>query len=535
MKLIHFVPLLIARLCVLALLIVAGIVTPVVYTVSIWVLLAIFIFAEFGEFNPGARVAFYYLIIVLMPFYYEPVFGTWVSPLLVLPVLVLFDRALKIRASRANFNLDVKPGKRTDKYLLYLVAPLPALAIVAVLMGAWVLALSCGVVALYILVIYLYSWRKLKTSAINAEKTVYRVIAGSKTRGYIMLVNHTRMPMKVKLVPAYEWFKLRADTFMFDTTKKQVDVDFEPLLSGPEAVTVHVHLRDSRGIVTALIKLEVMQLFVISRSRYARWLAEKYLRISRGGSLSTQESESTQSKYPSRVGLDFYGFREYLPGDNIRNLDFKRSLKFGYLLSQEYLDTSTEKAALMVNLAVADDEEKDLLVANLITTALTLAKDGIPFSIGAYDMRDIVEAGRLQGPKKGLINALAIADKVEIQQFPQRYLEPSDIVRLTGNIRRLQNVQSVPAQKMASLLKMEYSVFYESAKHNPATLALKKVMDLATGKPNIIFISGKNHDAETIELINIGLQKRGYQTLVLDLKQGATGMNKLAQTKGRQL
>ena len=265
-----------------------------------------------------------------------------------------------------------------------------------------------------------------------------------------------------------------------------------------------------------------MKLFVISRARHATWLANEYLKKSKAGPLEAQTTDINNARYPVRSGTEFFGVRGFQPGDSLKTVNWKATSKFGQLIVKEYIDTTVEKAAVLVNLSVVDDEQKDQLVAALVTTVLTMAKNNIPSAIGAYNRQGVVAKGGVVSTEKALMRALKIAREVEKTSLPIRYLETPDVRRLKSNVYRLKNVQAQPAQRLAELLELEFLALNETAKDNPATFALKETLELMGGNGNIVFVSGCNHDAEAIDFSRDILEKKGHSVVLYNLKQKTT-------------
>ena len=75
----------------------------------------------------------------------------------------------------------------------------------------------------------------------------------------------------------------------------------------------------------------------------------------------------------------------YQPGDNLKNIDWKHSVKYNELVTREFFEIQGQPVILLINLVAGDTEETDKLAYNIIVAALSLAQDGIPAALAAYD------------------------------------------------------------------------------------------------------------------------------------------------------
>lgn len=125
---------------------------------------------------------------------------------------------------------------------------------------------------------------------------------------------------------------------------------------------------------------------VIPRATYADYLARQYLSGSKTGRLPLVSSVgAVKSLYGLRQHIEFYGNRMYQPGDSIKNIDWKHSVKYNELVSPEFFEVQGQPMIMLVNLVAGSVDESDKLAYNIIAAALSLAQDGIPTAIAAYD------------------------------------------------------------------------------------------------------------------------------------------------------
>jgi hypothetical protein len=102
---------------------------------------------------------------------------------------------------------------------------------------------------------------------------------------------------------------------------------------------------------------------------------------------------------------------------------------------------------------------------------------------------------------------------ISLAELPYRYLQPVDISKLRRNINQLQLATSEPAQRLATMLDLEYRALAEAAKNHPAALALLSVVEQVPSLAFIILVSQLNHDAEALLITTQRLDNRGFVTL----------------------
>jgi len=154
------------------------------------------------------------------------------------------------------------------------------------------------------------------------------------------------------------------------------------------------------------------------------------------------------------------------------------------------------------------------LVANLITTALTLARENIPCAHAAYNERDVVLTTPLLDPRRSLVQALNLSGRVSVFANPMRYRETANVARLKTDIGRLKGVQTGPAGKLAALLQIEYSALSKSASNSPATKALNAALANVRAWPNIVLLSHRNNDAVALEITRHLMEARGFRVML---------------------
>ncbi|MEK7281490.1 MAG: DUF58 domain-containing protein [Chloroflexota bacterium] len=439
------------------------------------------------------------------------------SPAAALPVISLLDHSLRQFALSQEL-IPAGEGRRPSRLFLMLALSLLTVGLVALALGSWGLLISCAVVAGYLAAIAVLVLRRTSVPPAHADVVSCRVLAGDLTRIPVKLANHSRLAGQLSLASSYPWFHLIPARLVMDKETLEVEASFAPPLAGPTRMAAWASFLDPWGLLQVDFSLEMLELFVIPRARYAEWLARRYLEVSRSGGQEAMASATPASPRASRKGMEFYGLRLYQPGDSAKVIDWKHTLKLRQVIVKEFLDTGVEAAVLAVNLSVTDEEERDKLAYSLITTALTLARENIPSALAAYSHQGVVATTPLLDPRRALLKALGLAREIRVSLSPLRYLEVPNVTRLRGNLSRLRQSGEEAATRLAELLQMEHTALNKAAQGNPATKALSAALSLVKRKVNVVILSGHNHDAEALAFNAYTLKERGHKVIQVELE-----------------
>jgi len=242
----------------------------------------------------------------------------------------------------------------------------------------------------------------------------------------------------------------------------------------------------------------------------------KYLEQTSSGAVSPINM-SSQAYANQRRGIEYLESRTYQPGDPLRDIDWKHTLKLSQLIVREYQETGEQAVIIAVNLSVADAEAADNLAFNLLTVALTLTRENIPTALTAYNQQNIVLNTAVIEPIDVLRQALALIREIEVVKFAHRYLEPTNIAKIRRNIRQLQQTDSEPAQRLLGILDFEHRSIEEVARSHPATLAMTAAARQIPAPAMILLVSQLNHDAEAVLVTAEKLAKRRFTTIPIEM------------------
>jgi hypothetical protein len=453
----------------------------------------------------------FFAISLLLSYSLRPV-QAWLAAL---PVLLLIDRGLRKTCGYAG---PVETGRVRRPTTL-------ALTMLGVLGGGWILAggsgstvllLGCGTITVYAGMLAVLTYRILPRQPVRAERLVKRMVAGKEERVEVNLQATGNMGGKLFLETVDSQMQVSPVVLPIQKGILNLELRISPTLAGPLEVKLKGYALDRWGLTQVKFEVTPVELVIIPRARYAEWIARKYLAGAQTGVLPLISSTGLiKPLYGFRRGVEYYGNREYQPGDSLRNIDWKHTYKYNELIVKEYSEFPTQTAVMLINLTARDAEEADKLAYNILATALSLAQEKIPAALAAYNQKEtVLTTVSLTSPDL-VARALQIIKQIEIVHHPERYLNPPDIRRLKANIHRLQAAESEPSQKLRKLLQLEYRNLKNCSSGNPVTRTLNEVLAKTGQQTTMVILSQTNHDAEAL-LINIDrLEQQGKSVIRL--------------------
>ncbi len=459
--------------------------------------------------------------LIILPLMLEPVLGLFAA-FLVIPAIPLLDFSLKENAPNQSL-VPLTKERCATITMKSLVAALVIVFTVSVLLANWTLTATSGLFLIYITGIFAYVLRNISGTPLETSQTQARIIAGNTTKVAVSFKNRAKLSLHVFLNSPYTWLHLKPSQFILSQAKglekeTKIDLSLSPPLAGPSLPSIEALLMDSRGLIQTRQIVKPVNLFVIPRARYAEWLARKYLEetASRAGAIASTLS-FTQAQVGPRQGIEYYDSRPYQPGDRLKDIDWKHTVKLQELVVKEHIEDTRQMAIMAVNLVVEDDEQADKLVYSLITSALTLARGAIPTALAAYGEKQVAMETIPLDPRETVKKTLELGQRIVASRPMKRYLEFPDLRRIKASLRRLEKTTTGPAQRLRELLEFESKGIQEGAKDHPATKALLRVATHTFPPTLITVISAWNHDSEALSLTLAELQNKGYNATIIKI------------------
>ncbi len=345
----------------------------------------------------------------------------------------------------------------------------------------------------------------LSTTPLESTQTEIKVVAGETKSLSGKAWNHHGMPLRAKLSSPYPWVRLTSPTECEIKDEVSIEAFLTPPLAGPSQLLLQASILDPWGLIQTNQRLELAEMIVIPRARYAEWLARRYLAGEAGRGGGTATIISTKLRYGAKD--EYYSSRLFQPGDSLINIDWKHTAKLRSLVVKEYLEAPRGSVVVVVNLAVSDAEAADKLALNLVSTVMTLARNSIPVILAAYNHQEVIEVTPTMPPTAALEKALQLIPQIIIVELGVRFLQPPNIQILRQTLNRLKEAETEAAKKLAALLELEYRAICGGAENHPAAQALQKVSGMHPLPSAMIVLSSCDHDAEALS-ITLGVMRR---------------------------
>ena len=448
----------------------------------------------------------YFAIAVLL----VPVVGYLYSFLIALPLLMLINYYMEATAWAIAYQETKYARRPTGIYLSITIIAILILAI-SLWLGSFSLLMASAAIISYLGILGMVVLKRLPIKPVVETQLQLRMVSGTEDQFDIRLTNKTRIGGLLFLESPYEWLKVSPNFLSLKTNKSVVKVSLSPTLSGPSIIKLKGQATDRWGIIRVNFELEPIRLYVIPRARYAAWLVDKYLAgTGELGALPLISNlAAIKPAYGLRSGVEYYGSQLYQPGDSLKNIDWKHSLKYNELISKEFTEFRGQPAIVLINLAVSNAEEADKLAYNIIIAAISLARENVPTALAAYDHEGVKITTQALQPRQLVLQSLQVAQEMVTFINPVKYLNPPDVSRLRANMSRIRFAESKAAKVLAQLLQLEYNCLSNAAKINPATKALREAFAKVDRQSNIVVISHRNHDAEALAFNTFSYNRKG--------------------------
>jgi hypothetical protein len=451
-----------------------------------------------------------YFIFFAIGLVFMPIVGPYFALLIALPQIAAID--LKLRDIGRITIPDASSRKRRITNI-GIVTLSVTIGVILIGLMAWsmTLLLACGIIIIYFISLGLIIWFRLPSPPVIGDTVQLRVVAGREAKTEAILKRRSKLKGMLFLQSRYQWFKITPNAFIpLGASEIIIKASVTPTLAGPAEIKTDACVIDPWGLTQTRFEINLVKLVVIPRARYADWLARKYLTGAKFGWLPLISNVgSIKPQYGLRRGVEFYGNRMYQPGDSLKNIDWKHSVKYNELVSKEFFEIQAQPVIILINLVANDAEETDKLAYNIIVASLSLAQDGIPAALAAYDDDGVImTTASLIGPELA-VRSLEIVKEIITRESADKSLNPPDVSRLRANIRRLNDSESLPAKALRDLLQVEFKSLSLNARSSPCTAALNEVLTKMNQQSTVVVISNQNHDAEALAFNLYSLTRKG--------------------------
>jgi uncharacterized protein (DUF58 family) len=455
--------------------------------------------------------------LVLAPIALEALAGLY-AVLLIVPALFLLDWSLK------NFTLtqtfpSSRVGRSASDVLKSLGAGLLLVLGVSVILWNELLMLTSLVLMSYLAVVLAGVFHGVPKISLAEDKTWRRLLVGDLETVEFAVKGKAKAPVFVSLAPVNSWVHVEPPYTTLQCKKEiPVAVRFIPPLAGPSKIQIQASCFDSRGLIQTGQILEPVDLHIIPRAKYAKWLANKFLeQTSTGAGTSTGVSQSTSKT--ARSGVEFLGSRPYQSGDRLKDIDWKHSYMLGELIVKEFAGGQGQVGIIAADLTAKDAEEADKLAYNFVMSALTLAIEALPSALAVYNTGEVLAVTKPMNPRETLKKTLELTEKITVVKPLQKVLAPAETRRIKRTIGQLSQMQTESAQKLGEFLEFESEAHKEAARTAPATLALAEAVKNIQGPAVITVVSSMNNDSESLLMTLQRLREKGYGVVMVGAEE----------------
>ncbi len=426
---------------------------------------------------------------------------------LALPALPWFEEAL--RAAGASFVATSDPtlwhsqvplpgGRTASPILVRVAASLLLAAFVSTLADLSAMMTGALTLLAFVGILVALAHRQVPAHFLVLQAPTTRVLAGETVDVAVSVSAQKPGRLSIAFENPNRWTVISPDRATIGGTLS-VQVKLTPPLAGPSTVRSSVRAVDLWGLTIARQGVDLVHLRVIPKAVYAAWLAQRYLEETQHGTAPMAIPEAAQHGHMRR-GIDYYGARPYEPGDALKDLFWKHTLKLQQYIVKERRDDGGAPVLIAANLNAGTPEEADRLAYSLLTSALTLARDGVPTAFAAYTDAEVVRVTPPLSPRPTVLAALELTERIRVVPQPTRFLEPPQVLRLRRMMARLMETPTASTARLARILGFEYRALGQRARNHPATHAIRRALTNLAPPTTLLIVSASHSDADLLEL-----------------------------------
>ncbi|MCW4029798.1 MAG: DUF58 domain-containing protein [Candidatus Bathyarchaeota archaeon] len=458
--------------------------------------------------QPSANIAITIATLIFAPLTLTMLVGEWAAVLFILPGIELLD--LNLQANKTSPSAFSKVPRRATTVSKTLVATLAVAFLAALTLQNITLLLAAFVVLIYLAAILGYSLHKIPLNPLKETNTWNRIIVGNTANNHTKITSKTSLPLTATLTSTEPWVVVEPKKLIFtNQTPEKISLTYTPPLAGPSSLQLQAITLDPRGLLQHNQTLEPLSLHIIPRAKYARWLAEKYLKQTTSGT-TTAAILLPRALKTAKQGIEYFGNRLYSPGDRLRDVDWKHTIMLNELITKEFTGAQGQPNIIVADLMVNDAEGADQLAYNMVMAALTSAMAALPAGLAVYNQKKVIAATPPEEPAETLKKTLNITQKIVVQDPPLKLTKPPELVIIKKTIRDLNQTQTQPAQKLAEMMQFEYEAIFNSAKTHPAMQALNRAISKTPPPATLTVVSKFGYDADALIVSLELLKNRGY-------------------------
>lgn len=456
--------------------------------------------------------------VIAPPLIAESIWNSALTILLAVPGLPWLESVLRSTSSpvvgEASMLLRIKDRRYLTSDAVALILGLLAVALVGALAGHLSLVASAGLLLLLVGALAAISLMRISGNFLAAEPPTVRVLARDTVEAGIPLQPHVRVAAHVVVELHDPWAAIFPQKFAVSRGSVMARLRLTPRLAGSKTLGARAMFADPWGLTVTVQDLALANVRVIPRATYAAWLARRYLERTAGGQRAATVLQEARAAGGARRGLDYYGARPYEPGDPLRDIFWKHTLKLRQLVVKERRSEYGEAVILAVNVWGKNAEDLDRAAFNTLLSALTLAREGIPMVFATYTDETVLWVTPILAPRQAVLHALHLVGTMSEVPRLTRFLQPAHLARLRRRVERLVASKTDPAVRLARVLQFEYRAHLSRAQRHPGYRAILTAARQIGAPAALLVASIGPDDPEAIELALERLRSRGVHSLI---------------------
>ena len=471
---------------------------------------------------PQEQLSFSLLTIFLPTVLWYQVAGIWGSGLWALLALPGLHWALQGASELVLENRSTPAlGRSVTTLLKSVTTSLALVEGIAALTANPGLALAVGIVASYLLGSVGLGLRRVPALAVALERAHVRIMADDVLSCRVALKNNSSVALRLFLKVEARGIRVEPRTLTLETDEvASLHLTINPPLAGPDQVHISVCALEPQGLVYTHQRVEAAEVIVVPRATVAAWLARAFL--TGGGGSAGYLSGQTRTASWTKLREEYSHHRPYLPGDSVRDIDWKRTRKFHELLTKEYGGGAAQRAIVLLDLDAGSAEDADRLALELVTTSLTLAQEGITTTVAAYNQSEAFVGGPLRDAKALVKFGMELLPKLTHVLRGTTVLGMPDVSWLRRMTKAIQKgVQDngqghLPAGQVQRLLGAELQALEEMASGHPLSSIVANVIRTTRPPASVLVLSHSSHNQHILAWGLDRLTAAGYRVMTKD-------------------
>jgi hypothetical protein len=192
-----------------------------------------------------------------------------------------------------------------------------------------------------------------------------------------------------------------------------------------------------------------------------------------------------------KSGSDFFGIRNYVPGDNIRRIDWTRTIKYRSVIIKEFESMRSLPTFFLMDVSIAGRNGEPGISPGMQTASTVIDKllsDTEPVGLICFSQDDIVHYARpdigrshIQGLKKALSEVRSIDPIDSVRQNPLQLQELYDLGK--------EYDKSIGHRVLEPLFEETLRAYSANIRDDGFARAIRKAIEAADGEYNIIVIT----------------------------------------------